>query len=598
MNIKSIELNNWQSFRGEHTINIPAGLIRITGLNKDNQGAITNRAGKTALLNAIIGCLYSKTPLVSTVSKLINSEEKNASVGLVFDTGKVVRYLKDPKLGNAVVGDGLTMTQEYLEGSLGMNFDAFVSTVFFGTNYSDFLEKILKHPTEAKELLTSLLPDLQIFDKALEWVKEQISMCEVNIRESENKLNILQGNLSTLKSFNYTKKIQDWETDKENELVRRETEINSLQNQLKVPSHQLDISKNQKLLFEVDSYENANHFIMDKINKLETKRAILKKDKTTLESQLVSIKENRCPTCGQVLPKKSNLKEFSQLQLNNTTEKLDLLGVDYLEEKSAYENNQKDISKMKIELVSLEKDKQEHQNYIHAKELIQNKKTELVNVRAKINPWTKAAEENKTQILGHEKKMELEKTQMNKLQTLINHHNFLLIAFGPRGIKNFVFDEIVFRLTDLAQKCLDYLTEGTIQIRFDPRKQKKSGGFTETIGLEIYSEADSRDFFTWSQSERKKVSLATSLAMNQLLRDVFNSPFEFMVFDETFDGLDEVGVELFCKFLRTLLGEIKTILVVTHNPYAEDLFDHTITVIKENGVSSVPDISPKKLRRK
>ena len=219
----------------------------------------------------------------------------------------------------------------------------------------------------------------------------------------------------------------------------------------------------------------------------------------------------------------------------------------------------------------------------------------MKQLQKEVNPWV--SEQTKTQKNIVQHKIDIIKLQQETIDinNLLKYYNALYTAFGPRGVKNFVFDEIVFRLTDIAQDYLDYMTEGTIQIRFDPRKQKKTGGFTENIGLEIYNETGSGDFFTWSQGERKRIGLATSLAMNKLLREMFSSRFEFLIFDESFDGLDEIGIESFCKLLRTMLNEIKTILVVSHNPYAEDQFDHTIEIIKENGCSSIQE---KKLLRR
>jgi DNA repair exonuclease SbcCD ATPase subunit len=165
---------------------------------------------------------------------------------------------------------------------------------------------------------------------------------------------------------------------------------------------------------------------------------------------------------------------------------------------------------------------------------------------------------------------------------------FLAKGFGARGIKNFVFDEVVFALTEMSQSYLDHMTGGTMQIRFDPRKENKGGGFVEAIGLEITQNGESLDdFLLWSQGERKRVGLAVDLAMNQLLSEMFGSSLEFLVFDEAFDGLDKTGVEMFCGLLRKHLKRVPQILVVSHSPYSADLFDSEIVVVKEGGFSRV-----------
>jgi DNA repair exonuclease SbcCD ATPase subunit len=601
MNLTKIKLKNWQSFQGGHEINIPTGLVRITGLNKDNQGAISNRSGKTSLLNSIIGSCYGKTPLISTSNKLINEISKSGYVGLVFDNDfDFTRFLKDPKYNNFILtGCEEILTQESLEQKLGMGFDAFVSTVFFGTNYSDFLEKILRKPTEAKELLTSLLPDLKVFDSAWDWIKEQLGACNIKLQELELKSTNINGKIQSLINLNYEQKINDWNENYKNKLNILNQELKNFKEKYNSIKIEISIEKANKEVNKLNSkikeLETIDRNLYNTINSINNKINNLNRDSKRIEQELVSFKIGKCPTCGQEVSDKK-LKQERSKQLENITKEIrELQG-----------ENELNTDELNEILTQLEKEKtklRELDSSLHIvyekdsmeKQLI-SKQEELNKAEEEINPWID--EKKKTRELINNYNSELDKinSQKKQLSELKEYYNFWQVGFGSRGIKNFVFDEIVFKLTDRTQEYLNFMTEGTIKIRFDPRKQKKTGGFTETIGLEVYNESDPRDFFTWSASERKKVSLATSLAMNQLLRDMFHSKLDFMVFDEAFDGLDEVGIDGFCRLLKTMLGEIKTILVVTHNPYAEELFDSTITVIKENGCSHVE--SKKLLRRK
>ena len=57
------------------------------------------------------------------------------------------------------------------------------------------------------------------------------------------------------------------------------------------------------------------------------------------------------------------------------------------------------------------------------------------------------------------------------------------------------------------------------------------------------------------------------------------------LYDEVFDGLDAIGCENVIKLLKDRLNIVSTIFVITHNENLKSLFDNTIKVIKEDGIS-------------
>ncbi len=597
MNLKTIKLINWQSFRGEHTIEIPTGLVRITGINKDRQGARSNRAGKTGFLNSVIVGLYNKTPLVAVASKLINDQEKFASIGLEFDSGFCpTRYLKHPKWGNALHINGTMHTQDQLESALGMGFNAFVSTVFFGTNSSDFLEKILRRPTEAKDLLTSLLPNLQIFDQALKWVTYQISNIEDRNIELDRDISGATGKLELLHGYDFLTKITEWETTHQNRLKELQTELTRLKTKLKnltPPNVHALTEDHRRWSQETQRLSSLKNQTQRASDKSERDIEFIDNSVAAVDKELKTLAEGRCPTCGKPLSNTTKLvaerKEILKIWADKRSTAMKLMEIAVKESIALTKN----IAAAQENLSVVQSELNKSTMVIADFNTLASIEKAIAKEQLEVNPYIQSAEQIKQQIEQEEARKSKFFEDKAKLVDLLKYYQFWVTGFGSRGIKNFVFDEIVFRLTDIAQSYLDFMTEGTISLQFDPRKEKKKGGFTETIGLEVYSESEPRDFFTWSQSERKKVSLATSLAMNKLLREMFHSQFDFLIFDESFDGLDDVGIELFCKLLRTLLTDIKTILVVHHTPYADDQFDHTLTSVKEHGVSHIDQGPPK-----
>ncbi len=603
MILSKIIAENWQPFLGKHEVNIPRGLIRIQGRNLDNEGAKSNRSGKTAFLNTIPATLYNKTPLVARSNNLINENTDSANLQLEFYPNySIKRYFRDKLFQNSIILGTYTVNQEEVEKSLGMNMEAFVSTVFFGTAYSDFLEKILRRPAEAKDLLISLLPNLQVFDIALEWIKKKILETEDYINSIERMIAVDIGKLESYQSMNYTTEIERYEQNRLNNISREEKEISNLEEELK--SRKKESVPNLEIAYK--KFLADKNYTQEKYNKKNSEYSTLasagrfkERDITILKKEIEAMETGICPTCGQKIPKpeqlikkaKEKLVERSK-QMTDHNAKLDLV---YKE----LEKSTVDLDAFSHEEKSFEKLRAINNHMLTLNNTIAHKKELIKKLKEDKNPYTAKEAEATKAMIEIQKEIGKLKTDSEVEKSLLQYYLFWEKGFGPRGIKNFIFDELIFRLTDLTQTYLDEMTEGTIQIRFDPRKQKKAGGFIETIGLEISSRGNPRDYFTWSASERKKVSLAVDLAMNQMLSEMFDSPYEFMVFDETFDGLDSVGVELFCTTLKKQLKRTPQIFVVSHIDLP-DIFDHTITVVKENGQSRIENnmVSKRLLRRK
>ncbi len=556
----SIELENWQSFRGKHIINLPRGLIQIRGQNLDNEGAESNRAGKTSLLNAISVCLYGRSPLVARSKGFINRDEKWASVMVIFDQGlSIKRFIKHPDYGNKIFemngASSPELTQEEVDKLFG-SWDAFISTVFFGLSYSDFLEKVLKKPAEAKELLTSLLPKLQVFDVALEWVKKKAKENEESLRQLETKESYCNGQIHSLKKIDYVVKKQVWDQGMVALKDELQQEMMEVESELKAFGKLPDEKKLNK---ELNNWNIELKLSNDKIaNCREESGKLLEKVDSLVENKKKTMRDYKsvstgiCPTCNQPLPKKTIItpKHYEELLNRIETEIGDTKGK-YNHSVDEMENAEENKNFATTKITTIRDQLKPIAEIAKLQESIKNKKLELKKTEDEVNPYIEEEKKTLKDIAEAELQLLLIEKSRNRLKDISQYYLFWEKGFGARGIKNFVFDEIIYKLTEMSKQYLDYMTNGTIQIKFDPRKEKKSGGFTETIGLEVSNNGVVLDdFLLWSQSERKKISLAVDLAMNQLLSEMFGSALEFCVFDESFDVFDRLGIELFCKLLR------------------------------------------------
>ena len=59
------------------------------------------------------------------------------------------------------------------------------------------------------------------------------------------------------------------------------------------------------------------------------------------------------------------------------------------------------------------------------------------------------------------------------------------------------------------------------------------------------------------------------------------------LYDEIFESLDPIGCESVITLLQEKQKQIGSIFVITHNSALSTLFENTITIKKQNGVSHI-----------
>jgi DNA repair exonuclease SbcCD ATPase subunit len=333
-----------------------------------------------------------------------------------------------------------------------------------------------------------------------------------------------------------------------------------------------------------------------KYQSLDTRKSTLGIEIEKVKRTIKTLESGICPTCKQKLPKNDKALNESTNELEELKKELSQIEITSIE-KLIKENNS-DLERMKKD--DLTSKVEDLRREVRQKEMLErNIETEKNNLKRILNTTNPYLMQEKLNIEELKSLKEEEKKlneNIQKQKDLSQYYLFWEKGFGPRGIKNFIFDETIFSLSRIAQEYLDEISQGSIQIKFDPRKQKKnSDAFIETISLEISQRGNPREFLTWSSSERKRVSLAVNLAMNRLLSEMFGSNLGFIVLDEVFDSLDSVGIETFCSLLKKESKRIPQIFVISHADSLPDIFDCEIVVTKENGVSRIENSENRKL---
>ncbi len=152
-------------------------------------------------------------------------------------------------------------------------------------------------------------------------------------------------------------------------------------------------------------------------------------------------------------------------------------------------------------------------------------------------------------------------------------------VISEEGIKSFIVKKILkvlnsrlaFYLKKLEANCLCQFNEFFDEEIIDEGSQPKS-------------------YFNFSGGERKRIDLSCLFAFADIRRLQGDVNFSTVFYDELLDSsLDDKGVSLTLKVLRERFNENnESCYIITHRgPEVTTKAEHTIHVIKRNGISSV-----------
>jgi len=139
-------------------------------------------------------------------------------------------------------------------------------------------------------------------------------------------------------------------------------------------------------------------------------------------------------------------------------------------------------------------------------------------------------------------------------------------AFSESGIVKYVIKNVLEYFNSKVNENLTHLSQGKFFIQFDEELSE-----TITHNKEVIS------YMSLSGGEKRKISLAVMLGLQELLKISHNQKNNIMFFDEVGENLDREGLE----GLYILLSELKkqkTLFIITHNNYLKSLMDNAKTL--------------------
>lgn len=583
LKIKNLTLKNFLSI-GNVTQSVTfteSEIYLIIGENLDLGGNDNrNGVGKTAIVNGLSYALYGK-PLVNIkLENLINKTNgKQMMTTIEFEkdgnTYRIERGRKPTKLNFFVNNQELDvpesdetqgenrLTQKEIERVLGISHTMFKNIIALNTFTEPFLSMKV---ADQREIIEQLLGITKLSEKA-DILKEHLKATKDLISEETFRIKAVKEANKRIES-----NIADQERKSERWIKAHDKNISELMQAIE-GLEALDIQQ-----------EIKNHEISKQHQDLSSTLRDLNKDRNALalemkrlldfvkgmDSDIASLEQMKCHTCGQDLDNDNHQTLHKQLE-----EKVE-------EAAKTIEECEKGIESIDAEINSIELPTLEETFYANVSDAYEHQSKisslneQLIREKDSINPYVDNIETLRTTGL-----QEIVYDTINELEVKRSHQEFLLRLLTNKD--SFIRKKIINQNLAYLNKRLEYYLQKI--------GLPHSVVFQPDLTVEIQEHGRDLDFDNLSRGERTRLILSLSWAF----RDVFeslNEKVNLLFIDELIDnGLDVNGVESALKVLKQMTRDNgRCIHLISHRDELMGRVDNVLSVIKEGGFTTF-DIS-------
>ncbi|AGR46804.1 putative SbcC-type recombination nuclease [Bacillus phage JL] len=628
MRLGELEVQNFLSIQ-EASIDLSnKGLVLVQGDNKDSTAFDSNGSGKSTLVSeSPTWCIYGKTIRGFKPDKVVNRiAEKDTRVSLKIyddmgDEYQIVRHRKHREYKNHVLlyrngenitGKSDTDTDKMIEDIIGMDFVTFSNSIMFGQGAGTMFA--LATDATQKQVLERML-QIELFKDMQEEAKKGLAKEEMEISKFNSDIQATQTGLSTIRTT--IEDLQNKEAALEKTVDVRIGELNKeleeTEDQLSLQPSTKDLEEDKEevkgLIADVEkglaSYETTEKQkteLLGTINALEKEIDRYDKHIRKTEKQLDDVKNKRdipenCSACGQALPLEDTTAIENHLQSDIDKNKKEREEAeDDLEEMIGYlKATNKKLEKKKPLEASLNDLRTELAETNSEIKSIDSKKASIEKSIASIKRQIKEQEDLKnstfTEIIEKniedakvlEAKIQETNKKMEEHMAMAKKYEFWVNGFSNQGIKSVLLDSVTPFLNERANYYLSKLTESTIEVEFTTQEKLKNGKIKDKFSVKVTNIHGDDEYKGNSNGEKRRVDVAINMALQDLVSSRSNKKLDIIVYDEVFDGLDEIGCNTVIELLQEKAKIFGTVIVITHNEHLKQLFNKYLNVVKEDG---------------
>jgi len=547
-----------------------------------------NNSGKSAIIDCISYILFDTlTRLTKPSDDIIRKGEEVGYGILEFKIGKT-RYRvdrgrrkskpychfknlsRDKELTERKVAD----TNQKIVNRIGMNFNIFRNSILFGQG--DNSRFVNMTDVGRKSIFCSLIKQLNEIEEYYQTVKDKTTAKEDKLNDlvlsvgSPKKIGIqiLQENYHKKKAEKKYKQLQGKIKKLEGKLVNTEI-LDELDTNLRKIEN--------KLTNRIDRLHIEESWVSNTAERSKEKIVVYKEE-------MNNIKKGKCPTCNQSFPKKTMKKKIEDLE--------DKIKSCLKIKKKAEKEREDDISNLKKEVKQLMKRKEEA--WIKFRD--EKKKTKNSNMK-KFKKYNTESGEIYSSIEQHKETLkdlkerlkteEKTQTKIKKLNKQVRDLSIIESGLHKTGIQQDIIDDLLPVFEEKVKYYLNQLCDG-ISVKFSTTVKSKDGSKDlDKFSILVYNGKDRINYNLIGGGLKKRIQIAISFALSDFALEQSGISTDFILLDEVFGELDDVGRDSVIKLLRNLRKRFKKMIIISHITEVQDLIKQHIEVKQTNGISRI-----------
>lgn len=643
MKISRVFIQNFLTIQ-RATLNLKdRGLNVIQGANADDGSASSNGAGKSSVVDALCWALYGVTARGVKGDAVVNlTAKKECNVRVHIEVGEqeyiVVRHRKDKEHKNALhlhvrkLGDIGAIptdlskgtdaeTQKEVERVIGCSLDVFLAAVYAGQEIMPDLPKMTDR--QLKSLIEEAA-GMERIERAYEEARTRRSELQSRLANVSTKVDLVTNRIMADEGKLEAKKIEvdAFETARIAKVHEAEANVERIKDVLRGLLKKLQDQKP-----EVDAAHtriaelNAQ---MDSFSEVETKarnaesaavqaeasigKALLVEARATVSTIAAQIENadaemsKPCPECGKphteaekaeyVAHRTKRLEDAkANLALVEDRVRKEVMHAKQLkEEAAALRAAVPDMSAVTSERKALEDIIKLYESGVSEVKLTKSRLDAAVNTvamrKSEPNPAQAVVASLQESITTEAANLAALKTQQEELIGQLEVAEAVVQVFGPAGVRAQILDTVTPFLNERTADYLSALSDGAITACWTTLSRTAAGDLKEKFSIEVTNAKGGDSFLSLSGGEKRKVRLATALALQDLVASRATQPIDLFIGDEVDDALDPAGLERLMVIMERRARERGTVVLISHNDLA-DWCDEVTTVRKQGGYSTV-----------
>ena len=637
MKFLTLEVENFMALANAKVELDQRGLVLIQGVNAGDSSAASNGAGKSTLMNSLMWCIYGETSHgVKGDDVLSTGHEKNCRVKVTIeDEGKryaIIRHRKHKEFKNRLIVRGEdgdmtkgkdSLTQEFVERLIGASKEVFMASIYASQ------EAMPDLPGMSDKNLKTIVEEaagVERLTKAYAIARERANAAAARMETTKTKmdacLSLVESAQNELESAKTSS--EAWERDRserldvaradlvgaEVTLTEVEMELRSLPEQIRDTEN--SIGKEREKLASKEEHDaklvkvrgaitdiRASIRITENIQKEAMQRARAFK----VKAEEVNTKVGEpCPTCGKAycVEDLSTVKEsfveqarseISQAQASATSvakyqEHLEKA----LKIESSLVASTPDVSAIISRIEQLTKElgtlRHREKEVVAVEALVARARSEVDRITKETNPFLAVIKRHEESLAANKSNYGVLKTELKNIQEQALLLDKARQVYSPAGVRSLILTSVTPFLNAQTAEYLNTLSDGNIVAEWSTMESTKKGEWRDKFNISVRKSGASKTFQTLSGGEKRKVRIACSLALQDLVASRASKNIELFIGDEIDDALDTAGLERLMGILEAKARERGTVMIISHKEM-KSWFRETITVEVKEGRSYV-----------